>query len=103
MKILSIALCTILMLFSFNSSSCESVDDTLMKYDVGLVSHLDVLEAVQCNFKKFHVSNGVCGTRVGIKEDVVSFRLKQYDVGLITKAEVEKAKDDLKREIQKCN
>ncbi len=60
MKLLSITLCTILMLFSFNSSACKSVDESFSKYGVGLSSQKDILEAVYCNLEKVYIGTSAC-------------------------------------------
>lgn len=102
MKTVFLALSVLVSVSSF-ASHCESVDLMFKKYDVGLVSELDLADTINCNLQKVTTAKTLCNTKIGLKRDQVDGKIRMYNVGLITRSELDRAQDDLIEAINSCN
>lgn len=78
-----------------NSIACESVDTVLLEYNVGYASQIDVAKAVECNLNKNLSKKSLCKTRVGLKEDLLDYAKRSFEYGMITRVELDEAKEEL--------
>lgn len=88
---------------SIFAQKCESVDQMIAKFKVGVVDQLALNEAVDCNLEIATTSREFCNTKKGLKQDQLKIKSRMFDVGLITSEELELAKQDLLDASRKCN
>ncbi|WP_412473611.1 hypothetical protein [Halobacteriovorax sp. YZS-1-1] len=100
MKNISIIL---FLLFSISAhAECESVDLTIKSVEYGLKSTNDLAEAINCNLAQMTNSNQLCGTKIGLKKDIVEMKQRLFDFGMITKLELAEAKSALSEQVEVC-
>lgn len=100
MKQISILLFSILSVSAF--AKCASVDLTIKSYENGFKTANDIVEAVECNLAKTTREGQLCGTKIGLKKDIVEMKQNLFDYGMITKLELAQAKSDLSEQVEIC-
>ncbi len=84
------------------ASSCPSVDEQIKAHSVGLVSHVEVLDAIDCNLNEISSAKSLCNTKIGIKKDNLQHALKAYNVGMITEQELTEARKEVAIQTLNC-
>ncbi|WP_417334785.1 hypothetical protein [Halobacteriovorax marinus] len=94
---------SIALISTSNILACESVDQKINEYRVGLASQIDVAKAVDCNLNKELSKKSMCNTKIGLKQDLYDYAKRSYEYGMTTQEELFQAKEELNLVKEICN
>jgi hypothetical protein len=95
-------LSTLLVSMSSFATDCTSVDEAINKYRIGFIDQMELSEVIDCNLNEVTTLKTLCNTKVGLKKDQLMTAVKMYDVGMITKEELDQVKVDLEASRDNC-
>jgi len=96
----------VLIFLAFSSISiyanCESVDAVLAKYKYGLTGALELSEVIDCQLRESTPPKTLCNSKIGLKRDQLEVKIKMFEFGMLTKAELDKANNELTEVEEQC-
>lgn len=88
---------------AFASEACKSVDEALARFNQGTATAEDVVEAALCRIETSFSQKGLCNTRIGLRQDAVLIMEARFQVGEVTRGEVDAARESLRQTQAICN
>lgn len=73
------------------ANSCETIDGALNRANRGTGTTMQVLEMALCNIEGSRAKDSLCGTRIGIRKDIIAETKALFEVGELTNTDLDRA------------